>query len=313
MPVYPTCGHRGKSINCSLLTMTDIKEFHSPFYSVKTKMSQNTFILKYCSAAPPIRYRPRSGDRGKKKLKYKYFVRNKVGNRIEVCRASFLGILGITKHRVEGAFTRFKKEGSDVPQETRGGYRKEEKYKHKIESVIGFIRKFKGLESHYSRKNSRRVYLDSNLSIAKMWRMYQNSVENELKVKQGLFRSVFVTKFNLSFRAPATDVCSKCLELNGRIKREKDNSEKNSLKTQLNLHKTQAKAFFTLLKQKEPGLYVISFDMQKNLPLPKLPDQSCYYSRQLYCYNLTVVSGVSCGEKALEKKMCLYTHGQKTK
>ena len=49
---------------------------------------------------------------------------------------------------------------TDVPQETRGGYRKEEKYKHKIESVIGFIRKFKGLESHYSRKNSCRVYLD---------------------------------------------------------------------------------------------------------------------------------------------------------
>ena len=141
-----------------------------------------------------------------------------------------------------------------------------------------------------------------------MWRMYQNSVENELKVKQGLFRSVFVTKFNLSFRAPATDVCSKCLELNGRIKREKDNSEKNSLKTQLNLHKTQAKAFFTLLKQKEPSLYVMSFDMQKNLPLPKLPDQSCYYSRQLYCYNLTVVSGVSCGEKALDKKnVSIYT------
>lgn len=138
--------------------------------------------------------------------------------------------------------------------------------------------------------------------------MYQNSVENKLKVKQGLFRSLFVSKFNLSFRAPSTDVCSKCLELNEQIKREKDNSEKQKLQTQLTLHKTQAKAFFSLLKKDEPGLYVISFDMQKNLPLPKLPDQICYYSRQLYCYNLTVVSGVSCGKKALDPKNVSICH-----
>ncbi|XP_046666533.1 uncharacterized protein LOC124358283 [Homalodisca vitripennis] len=125
MPNYPTCGHRGKCLNCSLLTMVDIKEFHAAFYTVRTKMSQDAFILKYCSVSTPVRYRPRSGDRGKKTIKYKYFVKNQVGNRIEVCRRAFLGILGITKHRVEGVFTRFKKEGSDIPVETRGGFRKD--------------------------------------------------------------------------------------------------------------------------------------------------------------------------------------------
>lgn len=39
------------------------------------------------------------------------------------------------------------------------------------------------------------------------------------------------------------------------------------------VHTTQAKAVFSLLKTKDPGLFVISFDMQENLPLPKLPDQ----------------------------------------
>lgn len=32
---------------------------------------------------------------------------------------------------------------------------------------------------------------------------------------------------------------------------------------------------------------------KKNLPLPKVPDQLCYYSRQLYFYNLAVVEGSS--------------------
>ncbi|KAG8300990.1 hypothetical protein J6590_062729 [Homalodisca vitripennis] len=63
MPNYPTCGHRGECLNCSLLTMVDIKEFHAAFYTVRTKMSQDAFILKYCSVSTPVRYRPRSGDR----------------------------------------------------------------------------------------------------------------------------------------------------------------------------------------------------------------------------------------------------------
>lgn len=40
-------------------------------------------------------------------------------------------------------------------------------------------------------------------------------------------------------------------------------------------------------------MIIFSFDCQKNLVLPKVPDQSCYYSRQLYLYNFTVVQGSS--------------------
>ncbi|RZF43395.1 hypothetical protein LSTR_LSTR001656 [Laodelphax striatellus] len=64
LPVFPKCGHRGTSFNCSLLTMNDVKNFHESFYSVKTKSSQDAFILKYCSCAPPARHHPKTGDRG---------------------------------------------------------------------------------------------------------------------------------------------------------------------------------------------------------------------------------------------------------
>lgn len=40
-------------------------------------------------------------------------------------------------------------------------------------------------------------------------------------------------------------------------------------------------------------MITLSFDCQKNLVLPKVPDQSCYYSRQLYLYNFTIVKGSS--------------------
>lgn len=47
--------------------------------------------------------------------------------------------------------------------------------------------------------------------------------------------------------------------------------------------------------------------MQKNLVLPKVSDQSGYYSRQLYCHNLTItVSGTS-KDKLTPDQVSVYT------
>ena len=74
---------------------------------------------------------------------------------------------------------------------------------------------------------------------------------------------------------------------------EKSETEKATLKMKLELHKRQAQAFFQHLREKPPGCFLLSFDCQKNLVLPKVTDQSAYYSRQIYCYNLSVVKGLS--------------------
>lgn len=55
----------------------------------------------------------------------------------------------------------------------------------------------------------------------------------------------------------------------------------------------KAESFFNILRKDVEGKRVISFDCQKNLILPKLPDQSSYYLRQLYLYNFTVYEGLS--------------------
>ena len=59
------------------------------------------------------------------------------------------------------------------------------------------------------------------------------------------------------------------------------------------MHLLKAKAFYNLLREKKENLIIFSFDCQKNMVLPKVPDQTAYYSRQLYQYNLTVVIGNS--------------------
>uniref|UniRef100_A0A1B6CF23 Uncharacterized protein n=1 Tax=Clastoptera arizonana TaxID=38151 RepID=A0A1B6CF23_9HEMI len=60
------------------------------------------------------------------------------------------------------------------------------------------------------------------------------------------------------------------------------------------------------LREKRDGLVTVSFDCQKNMVLPKVPDQAAYYSRQLYTYNFTIFVGAS-NDKMTVKNTFIYT------
>lgn len=54
----------------------------------------------------------------------------------------------------------------------------------------------------------------------------------------------------------------------------------------------KASCFYDMLKTAEEStVRKLSFDCQKNLALPRVPDQAAYYSRQLYFYNFTICVG----------------------
>lgn len=62
---------------------------------------------------------------------------------------------------------------------------------------------------------------------------------------------------------------------------------------QYQIHKLRAKWFYTALRCENVDEITFFFGCQKNLVLPKVPDQSAYFSRQLYAYNLTICQGTS--------------------
>lgn len=164
----------------------------------------------------------------------------------------------------------------------------------KKNAVIDFIKNIKVIESHYCRsKSSSRAYVDSDLNIKKLWRIYDAKAPEILKVKESYFHHIFCTEFNIGFGTPSTDACSTCISLQEKIKHSDCNTEKNELKTAFTLHKLKANAFYSKLKEKTKDLLIVSFDCQKNQVLPRVPDQSAYYSRQLCKYNLTIIVGDS--------------------
>ncbi|CAH2095681.1 unnamed protein product [Euphydryas editha] len=179
------------------------------------------------------------------------------------------------------------------PDKKRDGDRRTQKYAAKRQSVREFIKSLKCVESHYCRSSTQQCkYLPSELNINKSYKLY-NSQNPDSTVKSSYFRFIFNADFNLSSGTPRTDVCSKCIELSEKLKTENDPSVKVNLMTEKRIHRLKARAFFNMFREKKEGMATFSFDCQKKLVLPKVPDHSFYCSRQLYMYNFTMIRGSS--------------------
>ncbi|KAH9632997.1 hypothetical protein HF086_000357 [Spodoptera exigua] len=114
--------------------------------------------------------------------------------------------------------------------------------------------------------------------------------EEESRIKQGgkfPGKKIITNMFVLSKRS---DVCSTCLQLDENIKKETNAETKNKLIIEKRVHRLRFKAFYEILQEQRSDLLTMSFDCQKNLGLPKVPDQSAYYSRQINFYNFTIVA-----------------------
>ncbi|CAH2006036.1 unnamed protein product [Acanthoscelides obtectus] len=86
-----------------------------------------------------------------------------------------------------------------------------------LAAIYEHIKSFKGRKSHYSVKDSRKLYLPEDLNIKKMFKMFCE-LNPSMKVSYESYRTVFNTKFNIAFGYPRTDTCSSCDEFLIKIK-----------------------------------------------------------------------------------------------
>ncbi|KAF9806466.1 hypothetical protein SFRURICE_001261 [Spodoptera frugiperda] len=175
----------------------------------------------------------------------------KLQNDFKVTSKSFLAILGITRARLNYVTKVFHEQGQ-VPIEKRGGNHRSHQFVEKKAAVVCFLNSLKCVESHYCRSQTKRHYLPSELTINKLYKMYNKSCAIELKVKGSYFRSIFNTKFNLGFKVPRVDVCSTCTELAEKIKKCTDGNLKQTYMAQKRIHTLKYKEFYKFLKDESP-------------------------------------------------------------
>ena len=150
-----------------------------------------------------------------------------------------------------------------------------------LNKVREHINSFPRLQSHYTRKDTHKEYLDSALNVKKMYELYSKRYENP--VEEHKYRSVFTTEFNLDFFQPKKDQCMTCAKLKTANDKEKliqHHDLKERARKEKATDKKEAK-----IKQ---NLHVVTFDLQQVLNIPKSNVSAFYYKRKLCMYNLTV-------------------------
>lgn len=222
LPNKVTCNHDNKTYSCKQLKVRDLLDFHRSFYAKPVKSYQDTLILKYCSVNKTNRKRPTTNTRKGRDFSISYAIYAKsLKKLVPVCQKVFLNTLGITKYRVQFVMRNFYETGRG-PVEKRGGNHKKQKYISQRQSIHAFLKSLKCTEAHYCRGSTQqRKYLPSGLNVKRLFKLFKELNPNS-PVKQSYFRAVFNQDFNLGFGSPRTDLCSKCLEIQEKIKNEND-------------------------------------------------------------------------------------------
>lgn len=300
----PNCGHskgKKKSTNdkrfqCGEVQINDVMLIRKIFAKHVTVVDQNRYILSQVTVEPVARHRPKNKSRSSKNVAPKFFLRLESKKRIRVCKKAFCTVLGVGRGRLTRLISHYHQYG-EAKSESRGGDHKIVKYGAKRNSVFNFISKLKARESHYGRNKSCRLYLPHELkSKRNLCRIYNLYQQPSNQVNCAFFTKIFNKYFNLAFGTPRTDVCSFCLRHKHLLKVEKNDQKKAEIRALLRTHKLRCKAFYTLLKQREPGVKTFAGDCQQNQAMPKIPDQASYFSRQLNYYNYTMAESVGVKE-----------------
>lgn len=288
----PNCVHNQRRFKCREIRCNDVAFIRKIFAKHLNTVDQNRYILSQVIVDAVARHRQRNNSRSTKTVTPSFFLRMESAKRIRVCKKAFCKVVGVGKGRLTRVVDHYNKFG-EAKHESRGGDHKVAKFGGKRDSVFKFISKLKARESHYGRNKSCRLYLPHELkSKQNLCRIYNLHQEASNRVKYCFFKGIFNKRFNLAFGTPRTDVCTFCLRQKHLLLIEKDVEKKQMIRGLLRAHKLRAKAFYSLLKQREPGVKTFAGDCQQNQAMPKIPDQASYFSRQMNLYNFTMAESI---------------------
>jgi hypothetical protein len=280
---------------------------------------QNQYLSGLITVVPVQRRRNRKDDSEANyhNMSYCYRVRvhvegDELLQDVTICHKAFLSFHGITNRRVQTLKKQLCEFG-EAQKDGRGKHKsRPNQLSEEIKSkVFNFIKSLKGRKSHYSLKDSSRVYLPEELNKAKLHRMY-NEANKEYMVGLTTFCDIFDTKFNISFGYPRKDTCSCCDILKSEISVLEDKVMKSTDKetkalfeqelhkkeTEKKVHLAKSEKFYSIKRncrkksRKNEEVEAITVDFQKNLPTPNITTSDVYYRRQLnfISFNIHILS-----------------------
>ncbi len=292
--------HQCKRRQCHLRISEDNADsiFHE-YWEQSNYEKRVAYICSRIDYQSVDRHRRRDLDshKGCKSVTYQYFF-DVGGERINVCKETFLSVLGESDRFLRLCAEKKKRSLSGIsPGEKRG----KKKPRHTLtdnlrKKVLDHIHSYPAYVSHYCRQQTKQKYLPTNLNLKMMCEQF-NAKQDEVQdknVSYSTYRRIFKT-LKLKFKSPASDTCGTCDSLKMKIKVSKSEEEKQALQVRHELHLRKAEAAYNLKREFKAeakanhNIGCLIFDLEQVLPTPCVSTGTAYYLRQLNTYNLTIV------------------------
>lgn len=200
--VFIPCNHSTKTLFCHKVRPNHVKKFRE-IYEKADKIEQDSIIASMIHTVPVKRRRPRIPSKDKKKKsgsEHKYSVLYYLtldDETVRICKNIFLSVTKMGRTRLNNIIEHVY---NGLPyEEKRGGDRKSHRSVLKKEGVRNFIKLLCGTESHYSR--NKRIYLNADLNMRKLHKIYNDNSEEDLKVNFSMFHRIFINEFNIVFKS----------------------------------------------------------------------------------------------------------------
>lgn len=176
---------------------------------------QNLYLGGLITSSLIKQRRPRNDEPINHSYSYSYkirIVKDETLVEIPVCYKAFVSLHGITPRRVQTLQTMLTNNGR-ITKDARGSHSNRP---HKLKDdtlckVHEHIKSLKGRRSHYSKHDSKKIYLPDTLDIQKLYNLYKEAHPNN-HVSYDSYRNIFNSNYNIGFGYPRTDTCSNCDE-----------------------------------------------------------------------------------------------------
>lgn len=260
-------------------------DIFTKFYEIKSKDEQDLYLQGLIDVCEVKRRRPEQKEKEKPRVSHSFSYHVMSGiTREEVCLNALISVLNISEKRIRRI--RQLKVLGKTPEDKRGKHISNQLSQEIRDTVDAHIRSFPLKESHYAGKKI--YYLSADLNVKKMWTFFSEK-EPQMKVSKNYYWSHYKENYNYAFGRPQVDTCSKCEELNLKIKSPHLNEvAKRTAVAELLVHRRMSKKFYDALRYEkseegmnEKDVLSIAFDFMKTVSLPRIPIQDLYYMRQL--------------------------------
>lgn len=222
----PACDEKCRLKCSNKFTEEERNWIFTSYWNLSDITKQREFIRNSIQEVQTrYRYIRVGGTRQQRRLNNAFYLLRNC-NRIRVCKVFFKNTLDINDRPIRTILEKKDKVADVVMEEDRRGKHGnhctvDERIREKITSHIQSIPK---VESHYTRANTTRTFIDGSKSIAEIHRDYvANCKEEGLPFgNYTLFHRIFTKEHNISFFTPKKDQCDTCTSYHNAEEMEKE-------------------------------------------------------------------------------------------